>query len=96
VQVDPSGRWIDPEHTAAVAVTADPAALCRALSARLTQECPQSGWGKPEQVETCEAGIREAAQEQLEKFAQTDTELRQELQNGGPERCRLHGGDLVP
>ncbi len=36
VQVDPSGRWIDPEHTAAVAVTADPAALCRALSARLT------------------------------------------------------------
>ena len=67
-----------------------------ALSARLTKECPQSGWGKTEQVETCEGGIREAAQEQLEKFAQTDTELRQELQNGGPERCRLHGGDLVP
>ena len=36
VQVDPSGRWIDPEHTAAVTVTADPTALCRALSARLT------------------------------------------------------------
>lgn len=67
-----------------------------ALSARLTSECPQSGWGKTEQVETCEAGIREAAREQLERFAQSDAELRKELQEGGLERCRLHGGDLVP
>ena len=67
-----------------------------ALSERLASECPQSGWGKTEQTEACEAGIREAAREQLERFAQSDAELRKELQEGGPERCRLHAGDLVP
>jgi hypothetical protein len=72
------------------------AAAERVLSERLARECPQSGWGKTEEVETCEAGIREAAREQLERFAQSDAELRKELQEGGPERCRLHGGDLVP
>jgi hypothetical protein len=67
-----------------------------ALSARLASECPQSGWGKTEQVETCEAGIREAAREELERLTQSDAELRKELQVGGPEHCRLYGGDLVP
>ena len=67
-----------------------------ALSARLTKECPQSGWGKTEQVETCEAGIREAAREELERLTQSDAELLKELQEAGPEDCRIHGGDLVP
>ena len=47
-------------------------------------------------VETCEAGIREAARENLERFAQSDAELRKQLQEEGPEHCRVHGGDLVP
>jgi 2-succinyl-5-enolpyruvyl-6-hydroxy-3-cyclohexene-1-carboxylate synthase len=35
VQVDAAGTWADPEHTAAVMVTADPTSLCRSLAERL-------------------------------------------------------------
>lgn len=35
VQVGAAGTWTDPEHTAALAVTADPTVLCRALAERL-------------------------------------------------------------
>ena len=68
----------------------------QALAQQLASACPQSGWGKTEEVETCEAGIREAARENLERFAQSDTELRKQLHEEGPERCRVQGGDLVP
>jgi hypothetical protein len=68
----------------------------KTLAQQLASACPQSGWGKTEQVETCEAGIREAAQENLARFAQNDAELRKQLQEGEPERCRVRGGDLVP
>lgn len=74
------------------------AAWSRAQSAfeqRLASECPETGWGRTEEVETCEAAIREAAQEELEAFAATDATLREELQAAGPEHCQLHAGDLV-
>lgn len=35
VQVDGSGTWIDPEHTAAMVVAADPTELCLSLAGRL-------------------------------------------------------------
>lgn len=65
------------------------------LAAQLARECPQSGWGKTEEVETCEAGIREAAQAELQQYAATDAELRGQLQGESLERCRVHGGDLA-
>ena len=65
------------------------------LAERLAQECPQSGWGKTEEVETCEARIREAVQAELEQYAATDAELRGQLQDEGLKRCRVHGGDLA-
>lgn len=65
------------------------------LAERLARECPASGWDKTEEVETCEAGIRVAAQAELEQYAATDAELRGQLQDESLERCRVHGGDLV-
>lgn len=65
------------------------------LAERLARECPPSGWDKTEEVETCEAGIREAVREELEQYAATDVELRAQLQEEGLERCRVHGGDLA-
>jgi len=67
----------------------------RSLATRLAEECPESGWGATEEVETCRAPIREAGQEQLQQHAQTDETLRQELQAAGPKSCRIYGGDLV-
>lgn len=66
-----------------------------ALAERLARECPQSGWGKTEEVETCEAGIREGVMEELQQYAAIDAELRGQLQDEGAERCRVHGGDLA-
>ena len=65
------------------------------LAEQLARECPSSGWDKTEEVETCEAGIREAAQAELEQYATTDAELSRQLQEEGLERCHVHGGDLA-
>lgn len=65
------------------------------LEQTLAAECPETGWGRTEEVETCEAAILEAAQEELEAHAATDAALREELQATGPESCELHAGDLV-
>jgi hypothetical protein len=67
-----------------------------ALKARLETECPESGWGVTDEVETCRAGIREAAQTELDRFEQTDTELRERVLSGDPAYCQLYGGDLAP
>ncbi|MGK2925288.1 MAG: hypothetical protein ACSLE2_06680 [Lysobacterales bacterium] len=65
------------------------------LAAQLARECPQSGWDKTQEVDTCEAGIREGVSAELEQYAATDAELRAQLQEEGLERCRVHGGDLA-
>lgn len=66
-----------------------------ALNAQLVSECPESGWDKSEEVEVCQANIREAAAEELEALAAIDAQLREELAAAGPEHCRIQGGDLV-
>jgi hypothetical protein len=66
-----------------------------ALAERLARECPQSGWGKTEEVETCEAGIREGVMEELQQYAAIDAELRGQLQDEALRHCRVHGGDLA-
>jgi hypothetical protein len=66
------------------------------LAARLEAECPESGWGVTDEVATCRAGIREAAQPELDRFETNDTELRERIVAGDPAYCQLHGGDLAP
>ena len=64
------------------------------LSKQLASECPESGWGKTEEVESCEAAIREALGPNIEKLAETDAQLREQLYNSGQGGCQLYGGDL--
>ena len=66
-----------------------------ALEQRLADECPETGWGRTEEVETCETAIREAAAEELERLAAADAALREELQAAGPDHCVIEGGDLI-
>jgi len=68
----------------------------KALAARLAAECPESGWGVTEEVETCRAGIREAVQSDLDRFARVDADLREQIVSGDPAYCQVHGGELVP
>jgi len=66
-----------------------------ALENRLAEECQETGWDRTDEAETCRAEIREAAREDLEALAAADEALRADLQNRGPEQCRLQAGDLV-
>ncbi len=66
------------------------------LREQLANQCPESGWGKTQQVEGCETEVRASAQPRLDELAQKDTALREELQTTGPPGCELHAGDLVP
>lgn len=69
----------------------------KALVSKSAAECPESGWGVTEEVETCRAAIREPAQPDLDAFEQKDAELRQRIVAGDePGYCRLYGGDLIP
>jgi hypothetical protein len=67
-----------------------------ALDRKLAADCPESGWGKTEQVEQCEAAVRAEAQPRLDELAGKDAELREQLELTGPPGCRLYAGDLVP
>lgn len=71
-------------------------AAVRSLEARLSAECPESGWGKTEAVEQCESGIRAEAQPRLDELAGIDAGLREELRLAGPAGCDLYAGELVP
>ena len=67
-----------------------------ALARKLDAECPESGWGKTEQLEQCSAAIRANAQPRLDELARKDAALREELTLTGPPGCQLHAGELVP
>ncbi len=60
-----------------------------ALSARISKECPQTGWGKKAQ-ETCEAEIRSSSQADMEPFAQKEKELKDKLMGVDHERCQVY------
>jgi len=61
----------------------------KALSTRISKECPQTGWGKKAQ-ETCEAEIRSSSQADLEHFAQKEKELKAKLRGVDPEHCQVY------
>jgi len=66
------------------------------LQEQLATQCPESGWGKTEQVEGCETEVRASTQPRLDELAQNDAALREELLKTGPPGCELHAGELVP
>lgn len=61
----------------------------QALSARISKECPQSGWGKKAQ-ETCEAEIRSNSQVEMSQFEQKENDLKQKLMGVDPENCKVY------
>ena len=67
-----------------------------ALKRTLAAECPESGWGKTEEVEQCEAAILAEAQPRLDELERKDAELREQLSLTGPPGCQLYAGVLVP
>lgn len=68
----------------------------KGLESRLNAECPESGWGRTEQVEQCEASIRADIQPRLDELEQKDAALRDQLASGGGPGCELYAGELVP
>lgn len=67
-----------------------------ALEKELDTQCPESGWGKTEELEQCVAAVRGDAQPRLDELAQNDAALREQLSSAGPPGCELHAGELVP
>jgi len=65
-----------------------------ALTARLQNECPSSGWDKSTR-KNCEEEVRAASKEALDQYSQTELEIRKQLATTEPKKCRLHGGALV-
>lgn len=66
-----------------------------ALSARIANECPDSGWETAAREE-CVTQLRASGAEQMEAYASRDSELREEMAAVDPERCTVWSGDLAP
>jgi cell division protein FtsB len=60
-----------------------------ALTDRISTECPQSGWSGDDYAE-CEAGIRQAAQAELDGLAEKQTELEAQLAAVEPDICQVY------
>jgi len=65
------------------------------LDRRLAAECPESGWGKTEETDVCAAAVRAEMQPDLDRFAQNDKQLREQLGSTDRNACRVHAGDPV-
>ena len=63
----------------------------KALTARLSSECPQSGWDSDAQ-DVCKAKIRESSQAPMDQFAQEEEELKIKIAAVDRERCQVHAG----
>lgn len=63
----------------------------KTLTARISTECPQSGWDSSTQ-DVCEAKIRENSQATMGQFAQKEKELKNKLSAVDPGRCQVHAG----
>jgi hypothetical protein len=59
------------------------------LADRISSECSQSGWNGNGQAE-CEAGIREAAQAELDRLIEKQAELDAQLATIDPEICQVY------
>ena len=64
----------------------------KALAARISTECPQSGWPNSEQ-DACEAKVRKSSQAPMDQFAQEEKNLMNKLSEVDPQRCQVHAGE---
>ncbi len=63
----------------------------KTLVARISAECPQTGWDSSTQ-DVCETKMRENSQAPMGQFAQKEKELKHKLSAVDPERCQIHAG----
>ena len=63
----------------------------KALPARLSIECTQSGWDSEAQ-DVYKAKIRESSQAPMDQFAQKEEELKIKIAAVDRERCKVHAG----
>ena len=59
------------------------------LDARVSEECPQSGWGGNDQAD-CEAGIRQSSQAELDELNAKQEDLKNQLAAVDPEKCKVY------
>lgn len=67
----------------------------KALAARISAECPDTGWD-PASFAQCESKVREINQSEMDAYVVKDQELREQMAAIDPEKCRVYSGDLVP
>jgi len=67
----------------------------QALAARIAAECPDTAWDNAAR-EDCEAELSAASQPDMERYAQADEQLKQELAAIDPDTCQLHAGGVAP
>ena len=65
------------------------------LNDRLAADCPESGWGKTEEVEACQTAVRQELEPELEQLAQTDAQLRERLRSADGDPCLVYAGEPV-
>jgi len=63
-----------------------------ALAARISNECPQSGWDSGSH-DDCAAKFRESKQASMAQFAQKEQELKNKMSAIDPEQCQVHTSD---
>jgi hypothetical protein len=66
----------------------------KALSARIANECPNSGW-ETAQRDQCAVDLRESSKEEIGVFSTKDAELRAQMAAIDPDRCKVWSGELV-
>ncbi|MBT8047869.1 MAG: hypothetical protein HKO99_01435 [Xanthomonadales bacterium] len=66
----------------------------RALSERIKNECPDTGWDTLQSQE-CEDRVKAASQAELQRFEATDLELREQVTEIEPGDCRSYSGELA-
>ena len=60
-------------------------------TARISTECPQSGWDSDAQ-DACTANIRKSSLASMKEFAQKEKEIVSKISAVGLEECQIHGG----
>ena len=66
----------------------------KALAARITAECPDSGWDQATFAE-CQSNVRAGNEAEMEEFPLKDQELRDQMAAIDPDTCQIYSGDLV-
>lgn len=66
----------------------------KAAEQRIAGACPDIGWNTKE-TQKCREDARLSVSEEMAPFIEKDAALKSEMNAIDPERCQLHGGELV-